>query len=64
MELKIRPNGIWLDGNPIKRVTQIEIKRIGPNEEQIEAVLHIDVDRVDAQYEVTERQPERSKSHV
>lgn len=54
MELKIRPNEIWLDGNPIKRVTQIEIKRIGPNEEQIEAVLHIDVDRVDAQYEVTE----------
>lgn len=54
IKLKIRPNGIWLDGNPIKRVTQIEIKHIGPNEEQIEAVLHIDVDRVDAQYEVTE----------
>ena len=49
MKLKITPAGIWLDGQRLEGISQVDIKNIHPTK-SIRVLLHLDVDEVDVQY--------------
>lgn len=48
-EVKITPNGIWINGIKLSRVLSADIKNISPTE-PMELVLRMEVDRADIQY--------------
>lgn len=49
MKLTINHSGVYLDGRIIPRCTAVDIKNISPID-CMEAVLHVSVDEVDANY--------------
>lgn len=49
MKLKITPEGIWLDGQRLGGISQVDIENINPTK-SIRVLLHLDVDEVDVQY--------------
>lgn len=48
-EVKITPNGIWINGIKLSRVLSADIKNISPTE-PMKLVLRMEVDRADIQY--------------
>lgn len=53
-EVKITPNGIWINGIKLSRVLSADIKNISPTD-PMELVLRMEVDRADIQYRTKNR---------
>lgn len=54
MKLTVNRTGVYLDNQPIKRCTSIELKNIDRTSDYMEAVLHVDVSEADIQWKLKE----------